>query len=681
MAIAEILSTVRNFVSSSSKTNNEFRNESGKNNRNINSAIRDISKMFQSQRAENAENQNSINEVLDITQATSRKTIDNNDLLKQSISLQNEMLGELKQISSSIKDLMQISQGQQGANPQNSGLTNMLGLGAAGIGVAALPGLLNNFFGSNLGGQSTFNEGMFSETASDANEFAGGGNQDTGGGSNGEKLSVAQMVSLAKEAGFSDKEAAIMGAIGAAESSGRTSAHNPNASTGDNSYGLWQINMLGKMGPERRNQFGIENNEELFDPKKNAAAAYEIYKQQGFEAWSVYKSGAHKKYIGTAESSLQEKDDGAAAAPVGSENSPAPGAAAPQSSAMGSGGGVLEKQHRLASIRTQPISDELKSVLSQAAAAAGVDVVVYSGGQPSKASGKGPRTGSTRHDDGNAADIYLTKDGKKLSDTNPEDRAIMAKFVSASVQAGATGVGAGHGYMGSSNIHVGFGKPATWGGAPWIASAASGVYSNSDLQAEGKSGGSAGSSTGGSAGGSGEGYGGSAEGSFFGGISDLFGSALGMLGIGGVDIPSLLSSFFGIPSGAFTGGNDESKESVDDLFSGESEKKISGGLNEDKTSEDPIGVVAGKLQEASLDSMQTKQTEKLNIAENERSSNPPPFISSGTERQASPSFGNFIKDPVSVSAGWGYRTLYAENELLSSNPEMSKDKNRFRGWA
>ena len=39
--------------------------------------------------------------------------------------------------------------------------------------------------------------------------------------------------------------------------------------------------------------------------------------------------------------------------------------------------------------------------------------------------------------------------------------------------------------MGPSNIHVGFGKQATWGGAPWIQSAASGIYNNKDLSAEG----------------------------------------------------------------------------------------------------------------------------------------------------------------------------------------------------
>jgi hypothetical protein len=65
-------------------------------------------------------------------------------------------------------------------------------------------------------------------------------------------------------------------------------ALNPNANTGDLSYGAFQINMLGDMGPERRKQFGIEKNEQLYDLDTNARAAKIIRDQQGFGAWSVY---------------------------------------------------------------------------------------------------------------------------------------------------------------------------------------------------------------------------------------------------------------------------------------------------------------------------------------------------------------------------------------------------------
>jgi hypothetical protein len=117
-------------------------------------------------------------------------------------------------------------------------------------------------------------------------------------------LPVNQIATLAQSTGFSGEEAVIMAAIAMAESSGRSSAHNPDASTGDNSYGLWQINMLGAMGPERRRQFGIARNEDLFDPATNAMAARKVFLSQGFGAWSVYRSGAYRRYLPAARRSI-----------------------------------------------------------------------------------------------------------------------------------------------------------------------------------------------------------------------------------------------------------------------------------------------------------------------------------------------------------------------------------------
>ena len=138
-----------------------------------------------------------------------------------------------------------------------------------------------------------------------------------------------------------------------------------------------------------------------------------------------------------------------------------PGADAGAARPGGGGGNVRQAQ---SGIRKLPISDKLNSVLQQAARAAGVDVTVTSGGQPGYP--KGPRTGSTRHDHGNAADLDLYVGGRILSDRNPADIELKKKFVAAATAAGASGVGAG--YMGPTKIHVGFGTPAKWGGAPWL---------------------------------------------------------------------------------------------------------------------------------------------------------------------------------------------------------------------
>lgn len=80
------------------------------------------------------------------------------------------------------------------------------------------------------------------------------------------------LVLLAKAQGLTPENARLAGAVGWEESGGDATAHNTNAATGDDSYGYWQINMLGAMGPERRKQFGISNNNELFDPQTNARA-------------------------------------------------------------------------------------------------------------------------------------------------------------------------------------------------------------------------------------------------------------------------------------------------------------------------------------------------------------------------------------------------------------------------
>lgn len=116
-----------------------------------------------------------------------------------------------------------------------------------------------------------------------------------------QRLSKAQITSLVRQVGFPEDVVPTMVGIAGGESSFNPRAHNPNASTGDNSYGLFQINMLGDMGPERRRLFGIQSNEELFDPGKNVQAAKAIYDRQGLGAWSVYRSGAYKDSLPTTE--------------------------------------------------------------------------------------------------------------------------------------------------------------------------------------------------------------------------------------------------------------------------------------------------------------------------------------------------------------------------------------------
>jgi|LakMenEpi03Aug12_release.lakeMendotaPanAssembly.Ray.scaffolds.fasta_scaffold110617_4 phage protein D len=112
------------------------------------------------------------------------------------------------------------------------------------------------------------------------------------------RITAGQATELARQAGFTGNDAVIMGAIAMAESRGNVRALN--STPPDLSYGLWQINMIGALGPERRSQLGLTNNAQLFDPATNARAARAIWQQQGFNAWSVYKSGAYRGYLTAA---------------------------------------------------------------------------------------------------------------------------------------------------------------------------------------------------------------------------------------------------------------------------------------------------------------------------------------------------------------------------------------------
>jgi CBS domain containing-hemolysin-like protein len=96
------------------------------------------------------------------------------------------------------------------------------------------------------------------------------------------------------EAGFRDDALEVAYGVAMAESSGKTTAHNDDESTGDDSYGLFQINMLGEMGPERRELFGLKKNDELFNPLTNAKAAYHI--SEGGKDWKTCTMDTNGKY-------------------------------------------------------------------------------------------------------------------------------------------------------------------------------------------------------------------------------------------------------------------------------------------------------------------------------------------------------------------------------------------------
>ena len=97
-------------------------------------------------------------------------------------------------------------------------------------------------------------------------------------------LELKELLSLV---GFKGNDLVVAWAIAKKESNGRPLAYNGNHKTGDSSYGMFQINMIDSLGPDRRDKFDSNSNAELFNPVKNAEIAY--YMSNGGDNWSSWK--------------------------------------------------------------------------------------------------------------------------------------------------------------------------------------------------------------------------------------------------------------------------------------------------------------------------------------------------------------------------------------------------------
>lgn len=185
------------------------------------------------------------------------------------------------------------------------------------------------------------------------------------------------LIRLLHGAGFRGKGLETAFAVALAESGGRANAFN---GTGrDLSYGLFQINMKDNdpsspnMGRNRRKQFGISNNKELFNAKKNAAAAFEVSnKGTWWKQWAAFTNGSFAKY-------LDDANTAARSAGVGGDN---PGMAMetvnnmPQSMGRAGGGSVHATSNinvkvdmnvsvaKLGTFEVQRVASELRSAIN-----------------------------------------------------------------------------------------------------------------------------------------------------------------------------------------------------------------------------------------------------------------------------------------------------------------------------
>ncbi len=106
-------------------------------------------------------------------------------------------------------------------------------------------------------------------------------------------LSDKEIINVLELAGFRGNGLKMAWAVAVRESTLRPFALNK----ASNCYGLFQINMSGSLGPDRRNKYGIDSNSDLFDPLTNAKIAYQM--SNGGKNWSAWSTENSAKKLAT----------------------------------------------------------------------------------------------------------------------------------------------------------------------------------------------------------------------------------------------------------------------------------------------------------------------------------------------------------------------------------------------
>ena len=102
------------------------------------------------------------------------------------------------------------------------------------------------------------------------------------------ELTPIELKDLLSLVGFKGYSLKLAWAITMRESRGHPTSHNKSSYSGDNSYGLFQINMIGSLGEDRRDKFGLVKDSELLDPVTNAKAAfYMSARGTNFASWGL----------------------------------------------------------------------------------------------------------------------------------------------------------------------------------------------------------------------------------------------------------------------------------------------------------------------------------------------------------------------------------------------------------
>jgi hypothetical protein len=109
-------------------------------------------------------------------------------------------------------------------------------------------------------------------------------------------LTDAQLAIHAARAGWRGGDLVVAVAVAMAESGGDPNAH---ATVGEDSRGLWQMNVRAHPDLEGKN---------LYDPQVNADAAYALWKRSGWGPWSAHNNGAYLLFLPAATAAAASGD-------------------------------------------------------------------------------------------------------------------------------------------------------------------------------------------------------------------------------------------------------------------------------------------------------------------------------------------------------------------------------------
>jgi len=100
-------------------------------------------------------------------------------------------------------------------------------------------------------------------------------------------LNPKQLYQVLQLVGFKGHSLKVAWAVAMKETHGNPLAHNFSNKTGDDSYGVFQINLYGSL-KGRVKEFGLKSAKQLTDPVTNASIAYSL--SSGGKDWSPWHS-------------------------------------------------------------------------------------------------------------------------------------------------------------------------------------------------------------------------------------------------------------------------------------------------------------------------------------------------------------------------------------------------------